>query len=85
MTLPYVERLPVSKCPCNIKLLNDQGLNIIHQINHDPLSCRYVTWLRENGLADKVPRMEPDYMNPSPWAEQEQYEIEFKETMQEVI
>jgi hypothetical protein len=44
-----------------------------------------VTWLRENGLADKVPRMEPDYMNPSPWAEQEQYEIEFKETMQEVI
>ncbi len=45
---------------------------------------RYIDWLEDQGLADVVPHMEPHYMNPSPWLEKEQYEIEFNEIMADV-
>ena len=46
--------------------------------------CRYVAWLEANGLSDSVPRMEAHYLNPSPWAEKERYEIEFNDIQREV-
>ena len=45
---------------------------------------RYVKWLEANGLSDSVPRMEAHYLNPSPWAEKERYEIEFNDIQREV-
>lgn len=41
-------------------------------------------WLEANGLSDSVPRMEAHYLNPSPWAEKERYEIEFNDIQREV-
>ena len=48
------------------------------------LYCSYVKWLEANGLSDSVPRMEAHYLNPSPWAEKERYEIEFNDIQREV-
>ena len=44
----------------------------------------YSKYLEEKGLADKVPRMEPEYLNPSPWAEKESYEQEFNDILKQV-
>ena len=41
-------------------------------------------WLEANGLSESVPRMEAHYLNPSPWAEKERYEIEFNDIQREV-
>ena len=42
-------------------------------------------WLEANGLSESVPRMEAHYLNPSPWAEKERYEIEFNDIQREVM
>ena len=42
-------------------------------------------WLEANGLSESVPRMEAHYLNPSPWAEKERYEIEFNDIQREVL
>ena len=44
----------------------------------------YVKYLEDNGLADVVPRLEDNYLRPSPWAEKEEYEIEFDDVLKKV-
>ena len=44
----------------------------------------YVSYLENSGLASVVPRMEAQYLNPSPWAENENYEKEFYDVLKQV-
>ena len=56
----------------------------VEQARLSGMSTMYVTYLEENGLAESVPRMEAHYLNPSPWAEKEVYEIEFNDILKQV-
>lgn len=48
------------------------------------MTTAFTSYLEENGLADIVPRMEAQYLNPSPWAEKEAYEVEFDDILRQV-
>ena len=63
----------------------NNATTFVEQAKQAGMSTMFVTYLEENGLADVVPRMESSYLNPSPWAEKEVYEIEFDDIMKKVM
>ena len=56
----------------------------VEQAKLSGMTTMFISYLEDKKLAKIVPRMEPHYLNPSPWAEKEAYEIEFNNVMKEV-
>ena len=62
----------------------NKAKTFVEQAKLSGIPTMYVKWLEDNNLADIVPRLEISYLNPSPWAEKEVYEIEFNEVLKKV-
>eukprot|EP00095_Tigriopus_kingsejongensis_P003616 maker-scaffold49_size462716-snap-gene-1.21 protein:Tk03616 transcript:maker-scaffold49_size462716-snap-gene-1.21-mRNA-1 annotation:"hypothetical protein Y032_0297g1723" len=56
----------------------------VQQAKLSGIPTPYVKYLEDNGLSEVVPRLEENYLNPSPWAEREEYEIEFNEVLRKI-
>ena len=62
----------------------NKAKTFVEQAKLSGMTTLYVRYLEDNNLAEVVPRMEADYLNPSPWAEKEAYEVEFNKILKEV-
>lgn len=56
----------------------------VEQAKLSGMTSLFVQYLEDNGLAEVVPRMEAHYLNPSPWAEKESFEVEFDQILRQI-
>ncbi|XP_059095032.1 uncharacterized protein LOC131889844 isoform X2 [Tigriopus californicus] len=62
----------------------NSATTFVEQAKMSGIPTPYMKYLEDNGLAEVVPRLEENYLNPSPWAERQEYEIEFNEVLKKI-
>ncbi len=63
---------------------NENAKTFVEQAKTSGMTTMFIRYLEDEGLAEVVPRMEPHYLNPSPWAAREEYEREFDDIMRQI-